>query len=200
VNAFVRGEEGQGVLEFALVLPPILLLLVFGLVELSTVLSAGMTMAAASREGARVGSALANGGNPLGCGAGQSPNAATVDSNIVAAVERVLTDRGDRIRLPDVQQIQIWKADAAGQPTAGLVNVWNYSAGAGPVVDGQPIDFVQASQPWQPCSRFNGSPSDSVGVTIIYTYNGRTPLRMLVPMFNQFTMSDKTVMALNATK
>jgi hypothetical protein len=39
-----------------------------------------------------------------------------------------------------------------------------------------------------------------MGVTVVYTYHARTPLRMLVPLFNQFTMSDRTVMALNATR
>ena len=45
-----------------------------------------------------------------------------------------------------------------------------------------------------------GRQADSAVITITYTYRGRTPLRMLVPMFNQFTMTDHTVMAMNANR
>jgi TadE-like protein len=200
VRTFLRNEDGQGIVEFALVLPPVLLLLVFGLVEIATVLSDGLYMTSATREGARVGSALVNGGGALGCGAGQSPNAASVDSNIVASVERVLTGAGTKIALSDVTQIRIWKATAAGGETAGSVNVWTYQLNGGPVIDGQPLDFRQQSQAWLPCARFNGTPADSVGVTVVYTYRGRTPLRMLIPMFDTFTMTDRTVMSMNANR
>ncbi|HEV8536087.1 MAG TPA: TadE family protein [Candidatus Limnocylindria bacterium] len=200
MRRFLRGEDGQGVVEFALILPPVMLLLVFGLVELATALSDGMTMHSASREGARVGSALVNGGGALGCGSGQSPNAATVDPNVVAAVERVLTGAGSRITLSDVSQIRIWKSTSTGDPASGLVNVWNYQLNGGPVVDGQALDFAQASQAWLPCSRTNAPPADSLGVTVVYNYRGRTPLRFLVPYFDQFTMTDRAVMALNASR
>ena len=78
MNRFRRSEDGQGLVEFALILPPVLILLVFGLVELAGLMSDSITLASAAREGARVGGALANGGGTLGCGSGQSPNAATV--------------------------------------------------------------------------------------------------------------------------
>ena len=66
---FFQSEEAQGLVEFALVLPPLLLILVFGLVELGNVLSVAMTMSSATREGARVASAMVNGGGALGCSA-----------------------------------------------------------------------------------------------------------------------------------
>ena len=186
--------------EFALVLPPLLLILVLGLVEIGTVLSVAMTMSSAAREGARVASAIVNGGGALGCSAGQSPNAATVDPNVIAAVERVLVGNGSRITLADLSQIRIAKATASGAETAGLVNTWNYQANGGPVIDGQQLDFVPASQPWLACSRNNVAPADSAVITITYTYRGRTALRMLIPFFSQFTMTDRTVMAMNANR
>ena len=197
---FFRSEDAQGLIEFALILPPLLLILVFGLVEIGTVLSVAMTMSSATREGARVASAMVNGGGALGCSAGQSPNAATVDPNVVAAVERVLVGNGSRITLADLSQIRIAKATATGSETAGLINTWNYQLNGGPVIDGQQLDFVAAGQPWQACSRDNGAPADSAVVTVTYTYRGRTPLRMLIPMFNQFTMTDRAVMAMNANR
>ncbi len=197
---FFKSEDAQGLVEFALVLPPLLLILVFGAVELGTVLSDAMTMSSATREGARVASALVNGGGALGCSAGQSPNAGTVDPNVIAAVERVLVGNGTRVVLADVSQIRIARATATGAETAGQINTWNYQLNGGPVVDGQQLDFVAASQPWQACSRNNVAPSDSAVITVTYTYRGRTPLRLLVPMFNQFTMNDHTVMAMNANR
>jgi Flp pilus assembly protein TadG len=197
---FFRGEEAQGLVEFALILPPVLLILVFGLVEMATVLSDAMTMSSAAREGARVASALVNGGGALGCSAGQSPNASTVDPNVIAAVERVLTGNGTRIVLSDVTQIRIAKSTSAGAETAGQINTWNYQLNGGPVIDGQQLDFVAASQPWQACSRNNVAPADSAVVTVVYTYRGRTPLRFLIPFFSQFTMTDRTVMSMNANR
>ena len=120
MRRFVRRDDGQSLIELALILPAVMIFLIFGLVELGTLLSDDMTMASASREGARLGGALVNGGGTLGCSAGQSPNASTVDMNIVAAVERVLTGNGTRIKLSDVSQIRIWKATATGAETSGL--------------------------------------------------------------------------------
>src|SRR5205807_5165836 len=139
----------------------------------------------AHSEGARVSTGLVNGGSTLSCGGTTSPNAATVDPVTVGAVERVLTDKGGRLVLSDVSEIHIAKADANGNETAGLVNVWRYQLNGGPVVDGQALDFVQQSQPWLPCTRSNATPPDSVRITVIYTYRGRTPLRLFVPMFDQ---------------
>lgn len=197
---FFRSEDAQGLIEFALILPPLLLILVFGLVEIGTVLSVAMTMSSATREGARVASAIVNGGGALGCSAGQSPNAASVDPNVIAAVERVLVGDGSRITIADLSQIRIAKATATGAETAGLINTWTYQANGGPVIDGQQLDFVPATQPWQACSRNNGAPADSAVITVTYTYRGRTPLRLLIPFFSQFTMSDRTVMAMNANR
>ena len=200
MTRFARGDDGQSLVEFALVVPPILIVLVFGLIELATLLSDAMTISSAAREGARVGGALVNGGGTLGCSAGQSPNAATVDTQIVAAVERVLTGSGTRITVSDVSQVRIWKSTAAGAETAGQINVWTYLAGSGPVIDGRALDFKQTSQPWLPCSRTYVSPVDSVGVTVVYVYRAQTPLRFFVPYFNNLTISDRVVMAMNAAK
>jgi Flp pilus assembly protein TadG len=200
VIRFFRSEEAQGLVEFALILPPLLLILVFGLVEIGTVLSVAMTMSSASREGARVASALVNGGGALGCSAGQSPQAGTVDPNVIAAVERVLLGNGTRVVLADVTQIRIARSTATGAETAGQINTWNYALNGGPVIDGQQLDFVAASQPWQACARNNVAPADSAVITVSYTYRARTPLRMLIPFFNQFTITDRTVMAMNANR
>ena len=71
-------DSGQSTVELALLLAPLLFIIVFGLIELAGLMTDAMTMSAASREGARIGGALVNGGGALGCSSGQSPNAASV--------------------------------------------------------------------------------------------------------------------------
>jgi hypothetical protein len=90
MKRFATADEGQSITEFALLLAPLLVIIVFGLVELAFLMSDAMTMSTASREGARVGGALVNGGGTLGCAGGQSPNASSVDPNIVAAIEQAM--------------------------------------------------------------------------------------------------------------
>ena len=166
-----------------------------------------LTMEYATREGARVGSALANGGGPLGCGTGQSPNAGMVDPQVMAAVQRVLMSPSSRV-VPKVgMQVLIWKADTSGARNPITTNTWVYAGpGLGPVVDGQAIAFTPVTQNWNACNRTNGGPAgpDSIGVSLTNTYTFQTPLAGLLRLFGggsagQLTMSDKTVMALNPT-
>jgi len=167
---------------------------------MATALNTAMTIAAATREGARVAGALVNGGGTLGCSSGQSPNASTVDPLVVAAVESVLTGSGSQINLADVSAIRIYKATASGAETAGSVNQWAYLSNGGPVIGGQPLDFVEQSNLWPACGRINTSPADSAGITVRYTYRGRTPLRYLIPGLALLNMTDSTVMPLNASR
>src|SRR2546428_7233166 len=99
-------DSGQSTVELALLLAPLLFIIVFGLIELAGLMTDAMTMSAASREGARIGGALVNGGGALGCSSGQSPNAATVDPNIVAAVGRGLTGTRTRIAPSDLHRVR----------------------------------------------------------------------------------------------
>jgi Flp pilus assembly pilin Flp len=201
VSLFRRDERGQAVLEFALLIPPLLLILVFGMVEIGSALSHNMTIASSTREGARMGSNLANGGGTLGCLAGQSPNAASVDPRIIAAVEKILTGTGALVSLADVTEIRIFKATATGAETSGAFDRWVYTPGAGPVIDGDPLDFSPTGAiGWAACSRVNTLPADSLGVTVMYTYRARTPLRVFMPFLTTMQMVDKTVMTLNATR
>ena len=209
-----RDQRGQGLVEFA-ALVPVFLLLLLGMLEFGFVFDENLTLEYASREGARVGSALANGGGDLGCGVGQSPNAATVDPQIMAAVQRVLLSPGSRVELvagmATGTEVRIWKADPIssppGLPTAGFINIWRYTGpNTGPTVDGQRIGFTQISQAWNPCSRSNGGVGgpDSIGVSLTYTYNFQTPLAGILRFLGgasagTLTMSDQTVMALNPT-
>ena len=200
MKRFLRDQIGQGTIELALVFAIVLLPLTMGMLEAGYLFSQAMTVNSATREGARIGGIQANGGGPLGCGAGQSPNAANVDAQIVGAVERSLTASGGLIVLSDVTQIRIFKATATGAETAGAVNVWSYLLNGGPVIDGQPLDFAMASTAWNACSRVNTLPADSIGVSLRYTYRARTPLRFIFPGLATINIGDSTVMTLNATQ
>jgi hypothetical protein len=199
-------ERGQGLIEFALILP-LFAVLLLGVLELGTAFSHHLSLEYATREGARSGSALANGGGALGCGSGQSPKASTVDPLIIEAVERVLTSPGSPIVLSSVTQIRIYKSTASGAETPGLVNVWTYSLGGGPTpVDStDPLDFKQSGATgWTVCSRSNANPADVLGVSITYTYTFTTGLTQVLSMIGVttgpvWTMSDRTVMNLNPT-
>jgi len=196
-----RNDRGQATIEVALLMVLLIMPLLFGLIEMGFLFSTHLTISGATREGARMGSNLANGGNPLGCGAGQSPNAASVDPQIIASVERSLTGAGSEITLANVTQIRIFQATASGAETPGKGNVWTYNLNAGPVIDGNPLDFtLSGSSGWTACSRNNVIPADSVGVTVRYNYQPKTPLRYFLPAVASWGLSDATVMVLNATQ
>jgi hypothetical protein len=194
-----RDERGQAVTEMALMLP-LLFVLVLGVIELTTAIHEAMTIAAATREGARVAGALVNGGGTLGCGSDQSPNASTVDPLVIAAVQRVLTGSGAQISLADVSAIRIYKSTPSGTEMSGFANQWTYAANAGPLIAGQRLDFVEQSSAWQACSRNNVSPADSAGISVRYLYRGRTPLRYFIPGLGSINISDSAVMPLNASR
>jgi hypothetical protein len=200
MRRFQREERAQGTVELALALSMVLLPMLMGMLEFGYLFSQAMTVNTASREGARMGGNLANGGGALGCGGGNSPNWATVDSQIVAAVERSLTANGTLISLADVTQIRIFKATTGGTETVGSVNVWIYNLNGGPTIDGAPLDFSEQSRQWDACARVNTLPADSIGITVKYTYRARTPFRYIFPSLAVIQMTDSTVMTLNATQ
>jgi hypothetical protein len=189
-------EAGQGIVEFALVIP-VFMVILLGMLEFGFVFDHALTVQYAAREGARVGSAVVNGGGSLGCNSGESPNASTVDPLIIQAVVRVLDSPGSRVNLAEIPEIRLYKADASGsEATYSAVNVYTRS-GATYVLSGSPG--------WSACSRSNaGSPPDSIGVSLVYTYRFQTALGSVLSFFggaglSSITFSDRAVMAMNPT-
>ncbi len=200
-----RNERGQGIVEFAL-LVPVFMLLLLGMLEFGFVFDHTLTIQYASREGARVGAALVFGGGPVAsCGTGLNPASDDVDPNIIAAVVRVLDSPGSRVDPTKVPTIRIYDADSSGNQIGSNVNVWTYAAGSGPTIDGRPIGYTRTSNGWPVCTRTNtGSPPDSIGVALTYTYDFQTALGSVLrffggPGFSSVTVSDKTVMSMNPT-
>lgn len=189
-----RTEHGQGLVEFAM-LVPVFMILLLGLLEFGFVFDHTMTVSYATREGARSGAAFAQGNSTtIPC--------VDIDKNIIAAVQRVLKAPGSLVKIANITNITIYKATSTGTPVGGTSNVWTYSAGAGPVVDAVPLDFVQGTVNWNACSRINGATPDSIGVSIVYDYRFVTPLSAALGFFGPpggagLTIRDRTVMALN---
>ncbi len=184
-------ERGQGLVEFAIIVP-VFMLLLLGMLEFGFIFDHTMTITYATREGARSGAAFASGNSTtMICN-----STVDVDKNIIAAVQRVLKAPGSRVVLSQIGEIRIFRADAYGNATSN-VNRWTYSAGAGPAVDGSRLDFVQGSTNWDACTRLNGIDPDSLGVAIDYTYRFTTPLASWFGA--TLPIGDQSVMALNPT-
>ena len=182
-------HRGQALVEFALVIP-VFLLILLGIAEFGFAFAHHITMEYATREGARMGAGLANGSATFDC--------KDVDDQVVAAVQRVLTASGSQLDISQVGEIRIYKADANGQE-AGLANVWK--PGNGPKVDGAHLLFKYSSGNWDPCTRSNAGLglTDSIGVSLVYDYRYLTPLGSLTGLIGTpvLSMADRTVMALN---
>jgi hypothetical protein len=186
------GQRGQGMVEFAIIVP-VFLLMLMGMLEFGFVFTHNLSLEYATREGARAGSALSDGnGVPATC--------ATIDQNIINAVTKVLKSPGSPILgYPNaVSSIKIWQADASGNPVAGTTNTWaNKNDGS--------LTFLPPGSPvWLPCTRDSIPPSDSIGVSLTYTYTMITPLGAIEKFFGPpgpatLQMTDKTVMSLNPT-
>ncbi len=183
------GGRGQALVEFALVIP-VFLFILLGIVEFGFAFAHHMTMEYATREGARMGAGLANGSDEFKC--------KDVDDQVIAAVQRVLTASGAQLDVSQVGEIRIYKANATGQES-GPVNVW--APGKGPKVDGAHLLFKQSSGNWDACTRNNAGlgQTDSIGVSMVYDYRYLTPLGTLSGLVGNpvLTMGDRTVMALN---
>jgi Flp pilus assembly protein TadG len=200
-----KRERGQGLVEFSLVLPAFLMLLLI-MLEFGLAFNHKLTIGYATREGARTGSALASGG-VTDCSGGNDPSG--VDNQIIAAVQRILKSPGSDVNMNKITQIRIYQADSAGAQIGSNVNTWVYTPGAGPDADPDAgvdlLDFSPTSVAWPACVRSNTSPNpDSVGVRILYDYDLQTPLRSLVMFVGgsqaaTLSFTDQTIMALNPT-
>jgi TadE-like protein len=195
-----RASRAQSLVEFAVALP-IFMVLLLGMLEFGFVFTHHLGLEYATREGARMGAALANGTSQVPC--------TDVDNNIIASLQRVVTSPGSQVNAARINSIQIYDADSAGLPIGSAVNTW-IPGSDGTVVDGSNLMWKVSSVGWNACTagaRKNGSGyvggatpnTDSIGVSVNYTYNFVTPLGGLLHMFGagQLTLSDRTTMALN---
>ncbi len=172
--------RGQALVEFALILP-VFLIILMGMLEFGSAYDHRNAMAYAVREGARVGASLGKGGT--------TPSA--VDPAIVAAVRRGLTDP---ILIENIVAIDIYKADTNGNPITGKVNRFDH--------DG----VLVGTAGWPASTRVAGLSGDSLGIRVLYDFNPTTPLGVLLglfvsgdPPYTAIPMTDSLVMKLEPT-
>lgn len=174
-------ERGQSLVEFSLILPVFLLILMTAL-EFGSAIDHRTAMAYAVREGARVGASLGAGGT--------SPS--TVDAAIIAAVQRGLTDP---ILMENITSIEIYKANSTGQPISTFINKYDRNG------------TLVGTEGWPAATRVTGATADSIGVRVKYAFRPTTPLAPLMSMFlggpvpyTVLPMTDTSVMRLEPPK
>ena len=177
-----RGERGQSIVEFTLILP-VFLLVLLGMLEYGSAYDHRTAMAYAVREGARVGASLGKGNS--------NTPASAVDPAIVAAVQRGLTNP---ILIDNITSIDIYRAGSDGKPMGSQINSYDK--------DGNLIGTAG----WPASSRVPGLDGDSIGVRVRYDFHPITPLGTFmglmfspIPGYATIPMADSSVMHLEPT-
>ena len=198
----LRCRRGQSMVEFTLILP-VMLFLILGMIEMGFLINHNVTTQTATRQGSRVGSVLVNGTSK--CASTDTAAADMVDPQIIGAVEGALASPGSLTDPTQVQSIVIFGVKADGSSLGS--NTWKYSAGGGPLLPGaaKPLDFKYSGGNWPAIGRCgavtgalpNGGAS-RIGVKITYTYRFMTPLGAFMKAFSSgsITMTDETTMAM----
>jgi Flp pilus assembly protein TadG len=166
-----RAQRGQALVEFALIFP-VILLLVVGATDVSTLLDNHLDAVYAARAGARIGSIL-----------GTAP---ATDCAIIGAVRASLS----ATRNLQLQRIVIYDASATGAPIGSESDVY---AGSAVCNSDATISPPATSLGWPPSQR-SVTPmfEDSIGVELDYAYTSRLGSLGL----GQLTFADHAVMPL----
>ena len=160
-----RAARGQSLVEFAMGVP-LFLILLLGMVEFGFVVHATTSaLEYASARAPALGSALASGTAAVPC-----RRAPTSTATIIAALQRVVTSPGSQINVGNISQIQIYSANASGDPIGSLINTW--VPGTGPTVDGVALQFHEheqsAGRPARSATGTTARSPDSIGVELTY--------------------------------
>lgn len=176
-DALAKRERGRGqtLVEFALVLP-LFMILLMGVIEFALMFNATLAINFASRNASLI---AAEAGSQL-----------TADCAILAKIEQ---DIGAPLDKSGIQSVTIYKADRAGNPT-GPTNVYtrtstspiacNGFTPSPPYTVGTNTYLMGEAPTGGRCDVLSGCsptiPMDSIGVKIVYRYYFHTPLRNLV--------------------
>src|SRR4029079_13615009 len=95
------GERGQAIIEFGVIVP-VFTMLLLGLLEFGMLFTHHITLEYATRAGGRQAASLGNGD-------GDAATCATIDPQIVAAVQRVLESHGSPVALSAISQFSIFR-------------------------------------------------------------------------------------------
>jgi len=170
-----RRRRGQALVEFALVIP-IFLTLVVAIAEFAFMFSSLLSISFASRDGVQIAAEM-----------GDSPGA---DYVILQRIEQDVSAPVDRSK---IVQVDIFWSDTAGAIKSGQVNTWvrsgssTFTMPSGTIIT---VPYSQSSNSYPLSARCNvvlatGCASghttiDTIGVKITYQYSWITPLPGLI--------------------
>jgi Flp pilus assembly protein TadG len=154
-------EQGASLVEASIVLP-VLILLAVGLSEVGFLVVDYLTVSNSAREGARTGAAAANFNDTV--------SGKDADDLILAAVE----ESACNLNFGDLEEVRIFKANSAGNPITGSINV--YSPTAALACDSATTNLgCDNGCPWAPASRDRVPPTfDSIGVEVTFSHEDIT--------------------------
>lgn len=168
------GERGQAMVEFGLVLP-VFILLIIGLIEFALAFNANIAVNFASREAALIGA--------------ESGNDAIADCRILQTIENSIDDPA---RASRITQVRIYRANVNGTEIGANVYVrgglitcqfWD-----GVETQEIKVNYTLTTENYPVASRCNqlqgcaGTPLDTIGVAITYNHPWITPLAGMVTL------------------
>jgi len=178
MKMFSNRERGANLVEFALVVP-IVLLVVIGILEVGVAFRDLLTVSNAAKEGVRVVAAM--GDDPLS------------DCVVLTKTSSALASS---VSLSNLLTIEIFRADSNGDQIPGDTNVYTLPIGADPTdcTEWAPNPMEIDSLAWSPLDRnVKIGPDDDLdiaGVRVTYTHNWITGFP---PFVNSFMVDQATV-------
>lgn len=171
-----RSDSGAALVEMA-ILMPLLVLLIIGVFEIGGAFKDVLTTSNAVRDGARLLSAKGNEG--------------TADCDALVAAVDALEIASN---FADLDRIEIFKSNLAGDPVAGKVNTyrWDPSDPDDPDDETNCVDWQEDIQ-WNPTTRntlVGSTPLDIVGMRIVYRHDWYTGFP---PFVSGFTIDEQTI-------
>jgi len=165
-------DRGATIVEFAIVMP-LLLLLMIGIMEVGVAFYDYLTIERATLEGVRTASFTGR----------------TLDADC-QTITNIVSDLPGGF-LVRIQQIEIYRADQAGNQIIGQTNIWQY-------LSGDPTDCVNSWNPqvlWPPGARYTtagpSQPLDIIGVRIQMPRNWITNFP---PFTGSYTVDERSIL------
>lgn len=191
MTRFVRSHDGQTLVEFALVLP-LILLVVVGVFDAGRAVYTNSTLSQAAREGARLGAVEAG---SVGLDSGDDPACVATPAGITSS------NPGARVCPPSVASMKTDVVDAVNRMTVSLgdVSVVYFSCNAGTGADPLPTGEWTEASGGNGCEDLGGSSlgasGEYISVRVVHTYQPLTPI--FGTILGPITLSGSATMIVN---
>lgn len=200
----LHSRRGQSLVEFALILPVIMFLLL-GMIEMGFAVNHNVAIQTATRQGSRVGSILVNGDTK--CYTGNTTLANAVDPAIISSVEGALTSPGSMVDETQVTSVEIFGVSPSGTAHGTGSDLFVYNSSTKHFVASGTAGWPAINRCGAVTGPLPNGGAPLIGVRITYNYRFVTPLGGLLSAFGgglfangKITMVDQTTMALEPPK